>query len=158
MIISEKKGFTLIEIMIVIVIIGILSTIAVPSYQHFMARQRLNGAARMVMSDLMSARMQAVSKNNEFRILFVNNSPTYRILDDTNNNGVINAGEVVVTRNIQADYRDVNIVCSSANPIFYPRGTSNGTTVELSNLTGSKYVIVAAFTGRVRIADTGQCP
>lgn len=154
MIILSKKGFTILELMIVIAVMGIMATIAIPSYQTFMAQRRLNGAARLVMSDLMAARMQAVSKNNEFRLFFVSNNPSYQILDDANNNGAINTGETVVVKNIQTDYTGVTIANATANPIFYPRGTSNGTTVTISNVRGSKYVIVAAFTGRVRISDT----
>lgn len=35
---SSQRGFTLIELMIAIVIVGILSAIAFPSYQHYLRR------------------------------------------------------------------------------------------------------------------------
>jgi type IV pilus assembly protein PilE len=45
---SAKKGFTLLELMITISIIGILAVIAIPSYQGYMLRShRANGLATM---------------------------------------------------------------------------------------------------------------
>jgi type IV pilus assembly protein PilE len=37
---NNKKGFTLIELMIVVAVIGILSAIAMPSYKEYVARSR----------------------------------------------------------------------------------------------------------------------
>jgi type IV fimbrial biogenesis protein FimT len=148
-----ELGFTLIELMIVIALIAILAAIAFPNFREFMVQRRLNGAARQVMSDLMHARMQAVSQNNRFSVTFPSNHE-YTILDDDDNDGVADGGEETQTRNIQTDddnaYFDVTLN-STANPvIFFPRGNANGTTVTVTNSAGSKNVSVA-ITGRVMI-------
>ena len=52
---KRESGFTLMEVMMVVAVIGILSAIAIPAFMKLLPGMRLNGAARMVMGDLMGA-------------------------------------------------------------------------------------------------------
>jgi prepilin-type N-terminal cleavage/methylation domain-containing protein len=141
--IFNKTGFSSLELMIVVAVVGIVTAIAAPNYLNYMAERRLKGAARMVMSDLMAARQKAVSQNISVTVTFTS-SYTYTI-----------AGEAIA-RDIRNDYYDVTF-SASANPIFSSRGTASlGTTVTLTSArTGTSKCVMAASTGRVKI---DACP
>jgi len=150
--VNTQTGFTLMEMMIVIAIIGIAAAIAIPAFMSMLPGMRLNGAARMVAGDLMAARMNAVKQNNEFKVFF--NSPAanqYQILDDDDNDGVADTGEAITIRNIRNEYPDVTM-SSTNNPIFHPRGTAtNLATITLQNSSGAKTVTIS-IAGRVKIS------
>ena len=145
---KREKGFTLIELIITISIAVIIMAISAPELRKIMTRNRLNGAGRQIVNDLMHSRMKATSQNNRFRVIFLDNH-RYTIHDDDNNNNTVDTGEATLTKDIQDSYHDVTF-SATADPIFYPRGTSWGTTVTVSNSVGSKNVSVSTA-GRVKI-------
>ena len=146
---KETAGFSLTGQLITLALAAILVGIAAPSYLDLLPRHHLNGAARQVAGDLMWARMKAVQRNNRFRVFF-RGDHEYQILDDTNNDNDIDAGEWTVTRDLSAEYRDV-VMSANNDPIFSPRGTASSlATITLTNAAGSKRITIS-IAGRVRV-------
>lgn len=68
---TGAAGFTLIEIMITLLIVGILSAIAAPSWLAFSNRQRANTANDAVLRAVQEAQRQAKSKKISYSISFI---------------------------------------------------------------------------------------
>ncbi|MFW6124846.1 MAG: pilus assembly FimT family protein [Pirellulales bacterium] len=66
---SAQPGFTLIEVLIVVAVIGILAVVVLPSTAPDVNAQ-LRTAARMVATELAYARSLAVSNNSTYRVTF----------------------------------------------------------------------------------------
>jgi len=60
---AASTGFTMIELMVVVIVLAVLLTVAVPSFEAVMNANRLAGASNEMMASLQTARMEAVRRN-----------------------------------------------------------------------------------------------
>jgi prepilin-type N-terminal cleavage/methylation domain-containing protein len=70
----DVRGFSLVEMVLVVAIIAIVSGLAVPQILSSSRQMKLSAAARQVERELQTARMKAVKSNRPMRVRF--NCPT----------------------------------------------------------------------------------
>lgn len=89
-----RRGFTLVEVLVVIVMIGIMMKIVVPRFRVSNA-SRVRGAARQMAADLEVARTRALSTTSKVRVVFNVASQQYSGYLDVDRDGVFvqNAAE-----------------------------------------------------------------
>jgi type IV fimbrial biogenesis protein FimT len=74
MLTSRNRGFTLIEVLVVIVVLGILLAVGLPSYAIWAQNLRIRGAAEAVQNGLQVARATAIARNTQAILVFRPNS------------------------------------------------------------------------------------
>lgn len=67
---SSSDGFSLIELLVAIAVVGILAALALPAYRSWMDNTEYKEAARRLTSILRQGRSVAVARNRECRVTF----------------------------------------------------------------------------------------
>lgn len=78
------RGFTLVEMVVVMAILAVLLGLGMPSYRTYMANQRVSAAAEVFMAGLQMARAEAVKLNQRVEFAMTNEVPTVASVDTTN--------------------------------------------------------------------------
>ena len=89
----RRRGFTLVEILMTVVLIGMVATFALPKLNW--SGYRINGAVRGVTALLARAERLAVTDQNNVNVLFDVANQAIKIHEDANNDNVIQNTERV---------------------------------------------------------------
>jgi len=141
---NRNKGYTLIELMIVIGIISLLLGLSLNGVNNLIQWGKLNTAATLLSSELKNTQSRAFYEGVYYKLQFWPTLDRYRIYKQTE-----------LYKDIQLE--DINLFDTNFtddNLYFYPNGVpGQGGTVTLKNKKGKVlYIIMTPVTARVRIS------
>lgn len=149
----NKKGFTLIELIVVMIIIGIGAAFFAPNISSFLPNYRLRSAAREITSAMRTAQIKAVSSNLTHRVRFTKSPATYILqYRDTQNNWKDDGPTKNLPKGIQITTITFPLTSPNYDANFNPNSTASSGEIRLVNSKGSmKQIRVSPTNGRVTI-------
>jgi len=144
---SKQRGFTLIEVMIVIVIIGVVGSLAIPAFSSWRSKQAVRSGSQALLAQMKQARVMALAENRSVAIKFCDGSVrTGWVFDASSPKATCDPCVTLsCTENLMSLSQFSGSLTLSTNktPItFFSRGTAGNGTVTLTAGSSSQQVVV----------------
>ena len=141
---NRNKGYTLIELMVVVVIISLLLGLGINGLDYLIQWNKLNTTAALLSSELKNTQSRAFYEGVYYKLQFWPTLDRYRVYRQTE----------LINDIILKDIDLFNTNFTDNNLYFYPNGVpSMGGTITLKNKRGKVlYVIMTPVTARVRVS------
>jgi type IV fimbrial biogenesis protein FimT len=144
-VVVNADGFSVVEVLISMAIVGFVSALAIPNLMMLKARIQADLFAQEISSELRWARQWAISKRDRARLVFDRDQQAI----------VAQVGSDRAQHHLLSyQHKGMEIDEPSAGPdvVFHPSGRSaTATTIQFRNRQGHTRVITVSLTGRVSI-------
>jgi type IV fimbrial biogenesis protein FimT len=152
------RGLTLMELMVTVAILAILVALAVPSFNSFLAKGRLSGAAEVLAQDLQLARSEALRRNDAVTISFSSGAAwCYGSVAGATACTCTPTNTCTLRRVDNTDYSGVTMAASfAANTAAFTarHGLANTGTVEFTHPNAGTLRVSLGAAGQVSICST----
>jgi prepilin-type N-terminal cleavage/methylation domain-containing protein len=151
----NKKGVTLLELIVVMVIIGIGAVLFTPNISGWMRSYRLRSATRDIVSTMRTAQMKAVSTNLKYQVSFT--STVSYVLQYQDTTAAQTWHDEGATQTLPTGISISAIVgIAGNNAVFNPNSTSSSGSITLQNSKTQRQLTLTPSTGRVKITQPGE--
>lgn len=158
---KNSRGFSLMELMIVIAVIGILAAVSIPMMLSVIQASQTRGAAQELVTIVNQARQLAVTQNTSYRVDVDTLGNRLRFCSGTAacTDATAWKGAGTDSNGYLKLANEAKLVCGSSLVFNYLGSATTAGTLRVQNSQGTSglYVIVSA-SGRVRSDSMGACP
>jgi type IV fimbrial biogenesis protein FimT len=143
----QHRGFTLVELMITISIIGILGLLVVPGILNYLPAYRVNSAAKSLATEMNLVRMRAIAHNRVHRVAFTGTQEIQIWEDDDNDWATTNT--LVKTLDLATLFPNVSVDYNAVT------GVDGVTIAQAASFGGTAGPVRATFLPNGLLSDPG---
>lgn len=152
-----QRGFSFIELMITVVVMGVLAALAIPSMSSYTDNTKIHGTAEVFYASAQSARTEAIRRNVPVQLIFTDQAPTAANADTT---GVVAGGPNWIVRALAAKVGDPAVFIdgklgAEAGGMVVISGPDTLQFNAVGGLASSATAVTVDFTSKRNTCETG---
>lgn len=153
---NDRNGFSVVELVIAVFIIGIVTAMAALGWQSYVLNANLRSAARDIVTDFQSCKVKASSESRDYTITFDQGANSYTISSPATTLPAVSTVKLPTVHGRGIQIANANYGMSGSIITFKSRGTSSAGTATLTNTGGSTAIITTNTAGKAYVTFNMQ--